>query len=129
MAAYKCGFGEKKYEFKNGGVKTATEVVSEDNDLFRNLRKHELVLEQALVAMVVAIVDMLGVSKAVEVNIHFDDSIIEDENAERMRFLQEIRDGIRQPWEYRVEYLGETEAQARAMVGESGDLGQLLSGA
>lgn len=127
LGAYKCGFGENKYRFKDGGVKTATEVVSEDSDLFRNLRKHELMLENALDALVRAISDMLGIKTAFDIDINFDDSIIEDANAERLRFMQEIRDGIRQKWEYRVKYLGETEEQARRMIAE-GDSDELFDG-
>lgn len=121
LGAYKCGFGENKYRFENGGVKTATEVVSEDNDMFRNLKKHELILESALVGLVRAIVDMLGIEAKFDVEINFDDSIIEDTNAEKMQFLQEIRDGVRQAWEYRVKFFGETEEQAKERVAESGN--------
>ena len=30
--------------------------------------------------------------------------------------MQEIREGLRQPWEYRVKYFGEGEEQAKAMT-------------
>ena len=34
-----------------------------------------------------------------------------------MTFLQEIRDGVRQKWEYRVKFFGEDPETAKAMVG------------
>lgn len=42
-----------------------------------------------------------------------------DEEAERLRMLQEISAGILQKWEYRVRYYGEDEETAREMTGET----------
>lgn len=115
----KCGLGEDRYKFENSGLKTATEVVSEKSELYQNLRKHELILEGALIHLVKAIATMLGYRNEIQVTINFDDSIIEDTAAEKQQFLQEIRDGIRQRWEYRVRFFGETEEEAKANISES----------
>lgn len=115
LAAYKCGFGENRYRFESGTAMTATQVISQDSDLFRNLKKHELVLDAALQGLIKAIAQMAGIGIG-EITIEFDDSIIEDEDKERQRFMQEIREGLRQPWEYRVKYFGEAEEQAKAMT-------------
>ncbi|WP_312044795.1 phage portal protein [Anaerotignum sp.] len=115
----KCGLGEDRYKFENSGLKTATEVVSEKSELYQNLRKHELILEGALIHLVKAIATMLGYRNEIQVTINFDDSIIEDTAAEKQQFLQEIRDGIRQRWEYRVRFFGETEEEAKANVTDS----------
>ena len=115
LAAYKCGFGENRYRFESGTAMTATQVISQDSDLFRNLKKHELVLDAALQGLIRAIAQMAGIGIG-EITIEFDDSIIEDEDKERQRFMQEIREGLRQPWEYRVKYFGEAEEQAKAMT-------------
>lgn len=115
LAAYKCGFGENRYRFEGGTAMTATQVISQDSDLFRNLKKHELILDAALQGLIKAIAQMAGIDIG-EITIEFDDSIIEDEDKERQRFMQEIREGLRQPWEYRVKYFGEAEEQARAMT-------------
>ena len=115
LAAYKCGFGENRYRFESGTAMTATQVISQDSDLFRNMKKHELVLDAALQGLIRAIAQMAGIGIG-EITIEFDDSIIEDEDKERQRFMQEIREGLRQPWEYRVKYFGEGEEQARAMT-------------
>ena len=59
--------------------------------------------------------------------VNFDDSIIEDTGAEKDRFLQEIRDGVRQKWEYRVKFFGEDEQTAKAMTAsDSSDEEQLF---
>lgn len=115
LAAYKCGFGENRYRFEGGTAMTATQVISQDSDLFRNLKKHELVLDAALQGLIKAVAQMAGIGIG-EITIEFDDSIIEDEDKARQRFMQEIREGLRQPWEYRVKYFGEAEEQARAMT-------------
>ena len=115
LLSFKCGMGRDRYNFKDGQVKTATEVVSEKSDLYQSLRKHELLLSAALVALAKAVAGMLGAS-AQDVTVNFDDSIIEDTGAEKDRFLQEIRDGVRQKWEYRVKFFGEDEQTAKAMT-------------
>ena len=115
LLSFKCGMGRDRYNFKDGEVKTATEVVSEKSDLFQSLKKHELLLEGALIGMAQAVAELLGLGEQ-EVTINFDDSIIEDTGAENLRFLQEIRDGVRQKWEYRVRFFGEDEATAKSMV-------------
>lgn len=126
LLSFKCGMGRNRYNFKDGQVKTATEVVSEKSDLYQSLRKHELLLSAALVALAKAIAGMLGAS-AQDVTVNFDDSIIEDTGAEKDRFLQEIRDGVRQKWEYRVKFFGEDEQTAKAMTAsDSSDEEQLF---
>lgn len=117
LLSSKCGFGKDRYNFKDGQVKTATEVVSEKSDLFQSLKKHEILLADALVGMVQAIVDMQGMSvDPTKISVNFDDSIIEDENAEKMRFMQEISTGVRQKYEYRMKFFGEDETTAKAMT-------------
>lgn len=117
ILAKKCGLGDSYYRFETTGVKTATEVVSEESDLYRNLRKHEIVLEDALRKLVMAVSELGGFSvNNGEITINFDDSIIEDTGAEKEKFLQEIRDGIRDKWEYRARFFGETEEEAKANI-------------
>ena len=116
LVSWKTGSGGKRYEFQRGGqVKTATEVISENSDLYRNLKKHELALEAAIRGMVEAVADLLHLG-AVKASISFDDSIISDTDSDKLTFLQEIRDGVRQKWEYRVKFFGEDEDTAKAMV-------------
>lgn len=122
LLASKCGLGNDCYNFEHGGLKTATEVVSEKSELFQNLRKHELLLERALADMARAVAALLGLSTDFEVTVSFDDSIITDAQADKQQFLQEIRDGVRQKWEYRVKFFGETEEEAKRMAEpEAGD--------
>lgn len=116
MLSFKCGMGKDRYIFKEGQVKTATEIISEKSDLYQNLKKHEILLGAALKRMVQAILDMLKMDSGIEITVSFDDSIIEDVGTEKLRFLQEIRDGVRQKWEYRVKFFGEDEKTAKTMA-------------
>ena len=115
LVSWKTGSGGKRYVFRDGQVKTATEVVSENSDLYRNLKKHELALEASLCGLVDAIADLLHLG-TVKAAISFDDSVISDTESDKMTFLQEIRDGVRQKWEYRMRFFGEDEATAKAMI-------------
>lgn len=79
LLSKKCGLGVDRFSFdKGGGVKTATEVISDKSDLYQNLRKHELTLERALVDMINALATLTGYKGETEASITFDDSIIED---------------------------------------------------
>lgn len=115
FVSWKTGSGGRRYVFRDGQIKTATEVISSNSDLYRNLKKHEKTIGNALTELIQSIADLLGIGE-VTVTISFDDSIITDTDAEKMLFLQEIREGVRQKWEYRVKFYGEDEATAKAMV-------------
>ena len=116
LVSWKTGSGGKRYVFRRDGqVRTATEVISENSDLYRNLKKHELSIEAALLGMIDSIADLLHLG-TVKASVSFDDSIISDTDSDKMTFLQEIRDGVRQKWEYRVKFFGEDTETAKAMV-------------
>lgn len=126
LAGYKCGFGEHKYKFDGSGVKTATEIISEDSDMFRSVRKHEAVIQSAIEALYKAIADMLGKTTDFSVGIDFDDSIIEDHAAEQARDRQDVQDGIMSKVEYRMKYYHESEEDARAALQEMEDVDALM---
>lgn len=117
----KCGFGTERYKFDGTGVKTATEVISENSDMYRMIRKHEIILEDVLKKLI-GIIIRLGIvlgnplNPDTEVTIDFDDSIIEDKEAERKRDREEVAMGAMALWEYRMKHYGETEEQAKAAV-------------
>lgn len=69
LLSFKCGMGKDRFNFKDGQVKTATEVISERSDLYQSLKKHELLLEDTLVCLAKAIADMLGMSPDLEITV------------------------------------------------------------
>ena len=42
LFGYKCGLGTEHYKFDNGGIATATQVVSVNSEMFRNIKKHDM---------------------------------------------------------------------------------------
>ena len=79
LLSKKCGLGVGRYKFDNdGAAKTATEIISEDDDLYQSIKRNEKPLERAIVGMVKALSFLNGGSADIDVTAHFDDSIFED---------------------------------------------------
>ena len=79
ILSLKCGMGTDRYSFEAGGVKTATEVISEKSDLFQNFKKHEKTLTEAILGMVQALA-FLSNEAVSEIKVMYDDGIINDDN-------------------------------------------------
>ena len=118
----KCGFGETYYRFDGGSVATATQVISENGTMFRTIKKHEIVLEQALTELCRILLRLgntamnAGLDEDVEISIDFDDSIIEDKATDFSRDLQLLNAGIMNDWEFRMRWMNEDEATAKAAL-------------
>lgn len=128
LLSVKCGLGNDRYSFDQNGLKTATEVISERSELYQHLRKHELVIESALVDLCRAVASLSGLRTNFEISVNFDDSIIEDIDKEKQTFLQEIRDGVRQKYEYRMRFFGEDETTAKALTTAESNTTDLFGG-
>ena len=127
--SFKCGFGTDRYRFEGGQVKTATEVISENSDMYRTLQKHELVLERVLIQLIQTIiragisVGNHGLKENTAVTVTFDDSIIQDKEAERQSDRQDVAMGAMGLAEYRAKWYGETPEQAQKNLPEQFDNG------
>lgn len=117
-----CGFGLKYFDIDDsGGIKTATEVSSDNSALMRNIRKHENLLEASIAQLCHAALHAArtflgeGLPDEGEVTVSFDDSIITDTAAEKKQDLAELNLTLN-PWEYREKWYGESEDEARANV-------------
>lgn len=127
--SFKCGFGTDRYRFEGGQVKTATEVISENSDMYRSLTKHELVLERVLIQLIQTIIragvsiGIHGLKENTAVTIAFDDSIIEDKTTERQSDRQDVAMGAMSVAEYRSKWYGETLEQAQRNLPEQFDNG------
>ena len=115
----RVGLGENRYKYDASGITTATQVISENSAMFRNAKKHEIIIDAALRGLVDTIIYAAStfagatVKQDATVKVQFDDSIIEDKNAERERDRQDVAAGLMAKWEYRVKWYGETEEQAK----------------
>ena len=115
----KCGFGENHYKFNNGSVATATQIVSQNSSMFRNIKKHEIILENVLIELCRTVLHLgntyLGtkLNEEVEISIDFDDSIIEDKATDFARDMQMLNMGIIQRYEFRMRWMNEDEETAK----------------
>lgn len=128
ILSMKCGFGQNHYRFENGSIQTATQVISENSDMFRTINKHELILEPVLdelIRIIARLGRVLGANTDpdTEIVVDFDDSIIEDKQAERQSDRQDVSMGAMTLVEYRAKWYGETDDEAaKNVVQETDDL-------
>ena len=110
----KVGFGENHYHFDGTNLSTATAVVSSNSKLFRRKKKLEVGYESSIFDLVKAICYASSAFGTYNINtedmvIQFDDSIIEDKEAESNRAMREVSAGLISKVEYRMKIFGETE--------------------
>lgn len=128
LLSSKCGFGENHYRFDQGSIATATQVISENSTMFRTIKKHEIILEQAISELCRIILRLgnmamkAGLNEEARVTIDFDDSIIEDKTTERSNDRQDLAAGIMNDWEYRMKWYNEDEATAKKMLPKMNDM-------
>lgn len=119
----KVGLGENYYRYSDAqkGITTATQVISENSTLYKTIKKHEILLEAALKDMVLALVYLnntftskpqINIEQPTDIEVHFDDSIIEDTEAQKLSDRQDVTNGVMSKVEYRVKYYGEDEETA-----------------
>ena len=122
--SFKVGFGTKHYQFNNGTVVTATQYAGDKQDLIQNAHKHFIRVESFLHDLIKTVL-YIGkryidpeVNDEALISVTFDQSPLIDENTERERDRQDIRDGIMAQYEYRMKWYGESEENARAAIEE-----------
>ncbi len=113
----KCGLGEKYYNFEYDRATTATEIIYDNANLFRNVKKHEKVISQAIKGLVKCILMLGGFDEKQKISVIFDDGVIEDKTKIRAQDRLDMEKGIMKKWEYRMKYYGEQEELAKSLVG------------
>lgn len=120
--SFKCGMGTHRYQFENGGVKTATEYSGERQELVQHANKHMIPLEAALKALCRAILYIGKTYCGVDCDpdtpivVNFEDGFVIDDETRREQDRQDVREGLKNAWEYRVKWYGETPEEAQAML-------------
>ena len=108
------------------GLKTATEVISENSKTFSTVKAHENIIRDSLVQMVHAILELAVhygltwkgqsieslIAGGYEVSVKFDDSIIEDKNAEINQGTMLVGAGLMSKKKFMMDTLGYTEEVA-----------------
>ena len=102
-----CGFGANAYKWDSGNVSTATQIISENSEMFRTLKKHETVLNDAIVKMAKGLLfvektfaknDKIKLEASITVD--FDDSIIEDTAEIKRQAYSDLNLGLISKAEY-----------------------------
>lgn len=126
MFSFKCGLGTEYYRFDagKGMVVTATQYVGDRQDLITNANKHRKNVDEFISGICKAIL-LFGrilfkknVTEDCTVSVADKDGFMVDTETAKQEFRQDIAQGIRQPWEYRMKFFGEDEATAKAMVAD-----------
>lgn len=118
LLSSKCTLGNFFYKFENGNVTTATQVISENSDLFRNIHKHEIRIDNCLHDLFKSICYIareflkMPLSEESEISIDFDDSIFEDRKEIKNTAMLELNNGLLSPTLYYMKVYGMTEKQA-----------------
>ena len=119
----KVGFGENHYHFDGTNLSTATAVISSNSKMARRMKKLQIGYESAIYDLVNAICYVSSVFGVYNLNtddmvIQFDDSVVEDKEAESVRALREYSAGIISAVEYRMRIFGETKEIAEQQIRE-----------
>ena len=132
----KVGFGENHYHFDGTNLSTATAVVSSNSKMFRRKKKLEIGYESSIFDLIVAVCYASSEFgnyniDTTDMDISFDDSIVEDKESESIRALREFNAGLISAVEYRVRVFGETPEiaeQAIAKIKEEAPTTETLLG-
>lgn len=126
LLSSKVGFGENHYRFDKGGVTTATQVISENSEMFRSLKKHEILLNEVIIGVCKALMyihnnfndDSFKFDLNANIEVKFDDSIIEDKETMKMTDRQDVNMGVMSKVEYRMKWYNEDEETAQQKLAE-----------
>ena len=106
------GFDPNYYSFSDKGLKTATEVISDNSDTYRTKVHHQIIIRDVLYDLVKSVCFLEGIETK-SINIVFDDSIIEDKNAEITRGLTLLDKNVISKETFMTKYLGYDESQVK----------------
>ena len=118
----KCGFGRNYYKFDNGSIATATQVVSENQDLQATVHKHGILLKSAMQELAGVIIRLgnsilkMGLNEDAQVNVELDDSIFVDRESELNDMRLDVSSGILKPEIYIAKKYGVSTEEAKNMM-------------
>ncbi|MGM2698049.1 phage portal protein [Bacillus cereus group sp. Bce037] len=122
--AMQVGFSAGAFSFDGQGVKTATEVVSENSKTFRTKQSHETVIEDGIrdlvdiIIEIAALYDEFESTDDYEVTVTFDDSIAEDQTAEINKQVTLVMNGLTTKKLAIMKIHGVSEEEAERIVEE-----------
>lgn len=127
LFAMQTGFSAGTFSFDGQSVKTATEVVSENSKTFKSKKSHETIIEAGLQDVIESILEIAqlydllpngAIPDDLEISVSFDDSIVEDENAEISKQIQLVNNKLTTRKRALMRIHGVTEEEAERMLQE-----------
>ncbi|WP_242227178.1 phage portal protein [Bacillus cereus group sp. BfR-BA-01315] len=118
------GLSAGTFSFDGQGVKTATEVVSENSKTFRTKQSHETVIEDGIrdlvdiIIEIAALYDEFESTDDYEVTVTFDDSIAEDQTAEINKQILLVTNNLTTKKKAIMKIHGVSEEEATQMLEE-----------
>ena len=113
------GFGSNGFKWDESGVSTATQIISQNSELFRTLKKHETLLRDTLIDMAKGLLFVEAtfagdnaIDLNAEISVDFDDSIIEDTAEIKRQAMLELQTGLISKMEYYRQVYKLTDVQA-----------------
>ena len=128
LYSMQLGFSPGAFSFDaQGGIKTATEVISENSKTFRTKQSHETIVEATLKSLVDIIVnfgDLYGLidgESVYETTVSFDDSIAQDRNQDAQFYVSLVGAGLMSKKNaiMKLFNLSETDAEAEVLAIQS----------
>ncbi len=122
LLSAKCGLGNSYYRLEPSHAVTATQVISEGSELYKTLRKHEILLGEAIIGLSRRIIELgigvmgLDLDAGCEISVDFDDSIVEDKAQIKQQAQTEYRMGLIDEAEYFIRVYSMPEQMARDHV-------------
>ena len=121
------------------GLKTATEVISENSKTFSTVQAHENIIRDELKEMVAAIFELAVhydlsydgkkvadlIKGGYEVSVMFDDSIIQDKNAEINQGIALVGASLMSKRKFMTDVLGYTQKDADAEIAQIAEEGKI----
>lgn len=122
ILSVQVGFSAGYLSFDAGGLKTATEVISENSKTYKTKQAYENNIGSGMLALFEAI-RVIGpaygiATTSAEYSVEWNDAIIEDRAAKEKRINERVAAGTMSKKQAIMELDGKTEAEAAAIVAE-----------
>ena len=113
------GFGSDGFKWDEGNVSTATQIISQNSEMFRTLKKHEALLRDTIIDMARGLLYVEAtfagdnaIKLDADISVDFDDSIIEDTAEIKRQAMLELNTGLISMTEYYRQVYKLTDQQA-----------------
>lgn len=122
---FKAGLGTGYFSFDGTNVYVnEKQIISTNNDIWKNKVKHEIILDEAFTGMIKAII-FLEQSQGrmpimdigtLDITVKFDDSIIIDDEQLKKDSKELVAEGYKPKWKHLVEFEGMTDEEAKESI-------------